>query len=489
MTHHSLSKSRIAAYEQCSRKLWLATHRPELAQEDVGAQARYASGHAVGEEACRQSAGGVMVEAEPNLAAAVRTTAELLASGHDAPIYEATFVHDDVLVRCDILEPRGDGRWHMAEVKSSTKAKPEQMADLATQIWVAQGAGLPIGSAAVRHLDPQFRLSENGRLDGLFMDSEILADVAPIMAGRSALVSDIRAMLAGDMPDQAMGVHCNSPYACAFQAHCAAIRPPAPEWPVDLLPRGGGKALMQRGHDDLTQVPPDLLTNALHRRIQSVTICGEPWHDAAAARAAMADWAYPRIWLDFETVSEAIPRWTGCGPWRQVPFQFSAHVEGADGRVDHVEFLQMDGTDPRRACALALLDLPGDGAVIAWYASFEKARIRELAADFPNLAPGLHALAARVVDLLPVARDHWYHRDQRGSWSIKAVLPTIAPQMSYLALEVKDGGQAQQAYWEAIAPDTMPARRALLEQGLRRYCARDTEAMMVVARALAGEGA
>ena len=54
-------------------------------------------------------------------------------------------------------------------------------------------------------------------------------------------------------------------------------------------------------------------------------------------------------------------------------------------------------------------------------------------------------------------------------------------------MEVKDGGQAQQAYWEAISPDTMPARRALLEQGLRLYCGRDTEAMMVVARALAGE--
>lgn len=487
MTRHSLSKSRIAAYEQCSRKLWLATHRPDLSQEHAGARARFASGHAVGDEACRQSPGGVMVEAVPNLSAAVRTTADLLAEGHDAPIYEATFVHDGVLVRCDILEPRSDGTWHMAEVKNSTAAKSEHVRDLATQLWVARGAGVPISSAAIRHLDRDFRLPEDGDLTGLFTDSDQTNDIAPIVAERGALVQHIRTMLAGEEPDCATGTHCTKPYHCPFQAHCLSTQPAAAEWPVTILPHGGGDRLAALGHDDLTQVPPALLTNPTHRRIQHATLSGQPQHDVEGARAAIADWAYPRIWLDFETVSEGIPRWAGCRPWQQVPFQFSAHVEQAGGAMSHVEFLQMDGTDPRRACALALLDLPEKGAVIAWYASFEKSRIKELAKDFPDLAPGLLALADRVVDLLPVARDHWYHRDQRGSWSIKAVLPTIAPQMSYLSLEVKDGGQAQQAYWEAISPDTMPARRALLEQGLRLYCGRDTEAMMVVARALAGE--
>ena len=32
-----------------------------------------------------------------------------------------------------------------------------------------------------------------------------------------------------------------------------------------------------------------------------------------------------------------------------------------------------------------------------------------------------------MVDLLPIYRNHYYHRDMRGSWSIKAVLPTVAP--------------------------------------------------------------
>ena len=36
-----LSKSRITAFEQCPKKLWLATHRPELAEQDEGAEARF----------------------------------------------------------------------------------------------------------------------------------------------------------------------------------------------------------------------------------------------------------------------------------------------------------------------------------------------------------------------------------------------------------------------------------------------------------------
>ena len=57
-----LSKSKITAFEQCPKKLWLATHRPELAEQDDGAEARFATGNAVGEIACALHPGGVMVD-------------------------------------------------------------------------------------------------------------------------------------------------------------------------------------------------------------------------------------------------------------------------------------------------------------------------------------------------------------------------------------------------------------------------------------------
>src|SRR6187402_2843421 len=92
-----LSKSKITMFEQCPKRLWLSVHRPDLAEHDEGAQARFATGHEVGAVACALLPDGVMVEAEPDLAAALATTQALLDSGSDRPIFEATLQHDGVL--------------------------------------------------------------------------------------------------------------------------------------------------------------------------------------------------------------------------------------------------------------------------------------------------------------------------------------------------------------------------------------------------------
>ena len=153
----------------------------------------------------------------------------------------------------------------------------------------------------------------------------------------------------------------------------------------------------------------------------------------------------------------------------------------------HHEFLSADGADPRRACAQALIAaIPHEATIIAYNAAFEKRVLRDLARDVPDLAVPLLAMEARTVDLLPVARAHWYHRDQRGSWSIKAVLPTLS-ELAYEGLEVKDGGSAQEAWLEAADPACPPGRRWALGEQLKAYCALDTLAMIAVMRALAGQ--
>lgn len=494
MRRFGLSKSKLTSFAQCPKRLWLQVHRPELAHHDEGAEARFAAGHAIGDEACRQCSArhhgaGVMVEAEPNLGAAIATTAALLAAGHAAPIYEATFEHDGVLVRCDVLEPDGAGGWVMAEVKSSTRAKDYHRADLAVQLWVARAAGLRVSRAVVRHVDTRFVLAREGDYDGLFADAVLTHDLAPAVTAMPALVADARAVLAGPEPTDRPGDQCDDPFACEFTDYCHAALPPPAEWPVDVLPNGAGRKWRAAGITDLFAVDGNALKgNAA--RVHAATVADRPDHDVAGARAAMADWAYPRTWLDFETIAHVLPRWIGTRPYEQVPFQFTAIVEnGAGGETLH-EFLSLDGSDPRRACAAALARLPGDGAVIAYNAAFERGVIVKLAAAFPDLAPALNGLAARLVDLLPVARKHWYHRDQRGSWSIKAVLPTLAGRGGgstlplYAALEVKHGADAQGAYLEATAPGCSPARRAALDAALRAYCGQDVEAMRVVARGL-----
>ena len=66
-----------------------------------------------------------------------------------------------------------------------------------------------------------------------------------------------------------------------------------------------------------------------------------------------------------------------------------------------------------------------------------------------------------------------------GSWSIKAVIPTVAPELDYKALdEVQEGLGAQRAYIEAIDAQTSAERKEYLGQRLPEYCKYDTLAMV-----------
>jgi len=480
-----LSKSRLSSFEQCPRRLWLQTHAPDRAEVGPEQQARMATGDTVGEVARSLCPGGVMVEADDGLGAALTTTRQLIDDWHPGPIFEATFEHDGVLVRADILSRDGADGWQLAEVKSSGRVKDYHLGDLATQVWVLREAGLQLTGAAIRHIDTGFVLEQEGDYTGLFTDADRLDQISDTVTARGAVVAQARAVLAGTEPDDTPGEQCTSPFACEFQGWCTRALPEDPAWPVDILPYGGGNRWLDQGIDDLlaldeTTLPPK------QARIVAATRTGEPYHDRAGAQNAMSDWSWPRAWLDFETIAHAVPRWVGTRPYQQVPFQFSLHIEQADGTVTHHEFLDVSGADPRRACAKALVATISEaGSIIAWFAPFERRVLRDLAQTFPDLAATLTGFADRTDDLLPVARDTWYHRDQRGSWSLKAVLPTICD-LDYADLAVRDGGQAQEAWLEAVHPGTEPARKAALEVALRTYCQRDTWAMVVVAHKLAG---
>jgi hypothetical protein len=112
--------------------------------------------------------------------------------------------------------------------------------------------------------------------------------------------------------------------------------------------------------------------------------------------------------------------------------------------------------------------------------------VKGLADALPDLWPELTAIAECFVDLLPVAQAHYYHRDQRGIWSIKKVLPTIAPDLDYSDLEVGDGAAAQLAWLEVRLAQCTPERRAQIAASLEEYCERDTWAMVVMLRRMAG---
>ena len=481
-----LSKSRIIVWKQCPKRLWLEINRPELATWDETQSGRMATGNTVGEVARSLWPDGVLIEGE-DLNAALANTRAAMASGK--PIFEATFQHAGTLVRVDLLIPAKIG-YRMAEVKSAASVKPYYLADAAIQAWVSRQDGVFVSSIEIAHIDTSFVYRGGGNYRGLFKHVDVTADIAPLDQQVPEWIAGARATLAGDLPDCAPGAQCNDPFECPFLAHCSPPDANPAEYPVEILPYGHGLPALLRaeGYADLRDVPRERFDNARHIRVWGVTQSGQPELLQAAGDALRA-LPFPRYYLDFETYQFVIPQWVGTRPYAQQTFQWSCHIEDADRNLSQAYFLADGNSDPRREFAEQMLETLGDsGPVIVYSAPFERSRILELARDFPDLAPALEAIVPRIFDLLPLARTNYYHPDMRGSWSIKAVLPTIAPDLAYGNLAVADGGMAQDAFGEIMNPETSAERRRELRDALLQYCERDTLAMVRIAHHFEGIG-
>lgn len=485
---YRLSKSRLLAFLQCPKRLHLALHRPDLAEEDEGAARRMVVGHGVGEIARRLQPAGVLIGHDDDLGSALAETAQLVKASPRVPLFEATFEHEGVLVRADLMLPQGRG-WRMVEVKSSASVKDYHLQDCAIQTWVARHAGMRVHSTAVAHVDTAFVYPGGEKYQGLLKEVDVDEDIEALAGEVPGWVSAAKAVLAGPEPAIAVGGQCDDPFPCPFYAHCSRDLPPGPEYPVELLPGVAGKrlaaALRASGIDDLRDAPEERFeTDQLHR-IWQTTANGEAFLDPASA-GQMAQYGWPRHYLDFESVQFAVPIWAGTRPYQQLVFQWSCHTEEKDGRVWHREFLDTSGEDPQRRFAESLIEaLDDDGPVFVYNQGFEATRLKELSEMFPDLARRLGGIVGRMVDLLPITKRFYYHPEMKGSWSIKAVLPTVDAEMSYDGLEtVSHGQEAQAAYLELIAQDTPTGRKTELERGLLEYCRHDTWALVKLAKML-----
>ena len=229
------------------------------------------------------------------------------------------------------------------------------------------------------------------------------------------------------------------------------------------------------------------IKTATQQRIYRVTSAGEP-EILDGARQTLEALPFPRYYLDFETIGPAVPFWAGTRPYASVPVQWSCHMDdgSGDGSVDsmrHKEFLDLSGDPPMRALAESLIECLGEFGPVLMYTNYEKGVIEALIEMFPELTQPLQQIIDRLFDLHPVVKNNYYHPKMLGSWSIKAVLPAIAPHMNYADLEgISEGMGASDGYLEAIHRDTTPERKAELEEQLLRYCKFDTEAMVEIVR-------
>ncbi len=480
---HQLSKSRFVAGLQCHRQLWWRTHEPDAPElvVDPSTQAVFDTGTRVGEVARGYVPGGVLIDLPyDQFAAKLEATQAALAKRPPA-IYEASFSANGVFVAVDILEREGRG-WRVVEVKSSTQVKPQHLPDTAVQVHTLRATGAEVTGADVMVLNSACRFPD---LSNLFRREDVSAAVESSQDDVAREVKAQLAAIAGPLPEVAIGPHCDAPYECPFKSRCW---PELPAHHVSTLFYGGAKvpAFLAKGWTTIHDLPDGVLTNAAADRQRRAVQAGRMLVEGDLA-AALEAFPYPRAYFDFETLGPAIPAWAGCGPYMQVPAQFSCHVETEDGTLTHHEWVADESGDPRPAIAAKVVEAcRGAACIVAYNASFEKGALERLADAVPALAGELRDVIARLVDLLPVVRNHVYHPDFGGSFSIKTVLPALVPGFSYEGLEVADGDHASKVLAKLLLePDAgTPLERSAWREALLEYCALDTLAMVKVLRRL-----
>jgi hypothetical protein len=485
-----LTKSRFLAGLQCRLRLWFEIHQP--VEEPSAAGTAILLGRSF-DEVVRGLEPGVVISRDDGMPAAIAETSRLMALGEGAPavMYQPAFQTGDLTFLADILRRAGDG-FELTEVKASTGVKAAHIPDAAFQALVLQKVGTTPQRVFIGHVNNQFVLKQHGDYDGLLVEADVTEEVMAYMPTAEALAEEFRQVMAAqEAPAVDVGPHCHAPYECPFLARCHACLPAGAEYPVESLPRGGKmlQSLIDEGYEDLREIPDGRLTGEMHMRVREATVSGVPFFDAAAT-AELRKLSYPFTYLDFETIGFAVPEVIGTRPYEQLPFQWSVHVEASPRQMRHAEYLAIDSFGDFGELAVALITVvPAAGPVFAYNSGFEGRVLERLAELVPVHAAALRAIAERLVDLLPVARAAYYHRDMQGSWSIKSVMPTIDVSFGYEHLgEVREGDGAQAAFLELRGAEIEPERADALRAALLNYCRHDTWVMVVLRRFLCGEG-
>ena len=491
----SLTKSKYTTYRKCPKCLWLGTYKPEEQVIDASTQARFTAGNEVGDLAMGLFGPYTEVttytpDNKLDIKAMLERTQACLADGTEI-ICEAAFSYDGCYCAVDILRKTDDG-YAIYEVKSSTSADKEVYAqDVAFQKWVLTQCGIHVTGTYLVCINNQYVRHGAVDIQQLFSINDISDAVAVEYPQVAAHCSAAKAVLDSETePAMPLGSHCKEPYECAFKGYCMRqCGVPDNEPTVFDLYRGSFEKQVEHFYNGIVTFP-DIVKSGIKltdRQLTQVscTLNNTPFIDKTELRNYLNTLSYPIYHLDFETMQPVVPPFDGTCPYQQIPFQYSLHIEYADGHLEHREFLGDSVHDPQRALAEQLCgDIPKDACVMAYNKGFECGRIEELAAVFPDLSEHLLNIKAHIIDLIvPFRKGFCYYPAMGGGFSIKVVLPALFPddpELDYhnLAGSVHNGGEAMDIYPRIASMP--PAEQQQARESLLRYCELDTYAMVKV---------
>jgi hypothetical protein len=285
-------------------------------------------------------------------------------------------------------------------------------------------------------------------------------------------------------PEMIIGQHCKDPYECPLEECWEHL----PKGNVFTLYYSGKKSfeLYDRGIVSIKDIPGDYKLSEKQIIQKESLVTGEIHTDKEAIKCFLSSLEHPLYYMDFETISPAVPLFDGTRPYQNTPFQFSVHVvRDAKSNLEHYSFLAEGVQDPRPRFLEELQKVLGDsGSIIAYNKGFEEGIINALGEAFPKCKDWVNQILSRMVDLLvPFRNFDYYHPNQKGSASLKAVMPVITGK-GYEELDIADGQLASMLFEKVTYGEVSEEERNKVRSDLEKYCTLDTEGMIWIVEKL-----
>jgi hypothetical protein len=209
----------------------------------------------------------------------------------------------------------------------------------------------------------------DGDYEGLLVYADVTESARSLQSMVPRLIAEMRSVLSDAEPEVPMGAQCMKPFECPFISHCSGSQA---EMPVSWLPGGRTAAakLVAEGYEDIREIPAGHLTNETSEWARRVTVAGESELRPQAAEEMNA-LGWPRYYFDFETMAPVVPVFAGTSPYKAQAFQWSCHVESADGELNDWGFLATGPEAPMRACAESMISVLGDSGPVLTYTTYE----------------------------------------------------------------------------------------------------------------------
>lgn len=485
----SVSKSDYMDFLRHPAWLWLKKHDPsKIPPIDPATEQRMAAGYDFEEYAEKMFPDAIKIGF--NSSAEYRTmlsrTAEAWKNGAQC-VAQGMYQFGELTCITDVLEADSDG-YTLTEIKSSNKAKPEHVTDLAFQRIVLEANGYEIRKCQVMHANPKYLRKGDIDPKTLTKITDVTDQVEKVLSKtEDDAANAVNVANLDSIPNIDPLLASTGAFADWLEIR-KRLEPKLSDNSIYNLPkisRRNAEKLIGQSIETIDEIQDASLLSHGTGKYWHALSRGDLHINAVELKKFLQSIEYPVYYLDYESSASAVPTWNNTSPHQQVPFQYSLHIQRSpSAEIEHFEYLHQDEDCPIDGLLLSLSEhIEPEGAILVWNQRFEKKRNEEMAIYSPQHANFLSCVNDRVIDLMDPFSDNTITDPAfLGSNSIKDVLPVMVPEFSYSDLEINNGGSAA-SEWQRVT-FTEAADKETVYKELKKYCERDTEAMVLIHEAL-----